>query len=60
MSIIKWKSLDEVVLRANNTTYGLAAGVWTKDVETASYMARALRAGEAAAAASHRSRVEHL
>ena len=30
MSIIRFKSLDEVIDRANKTVYGLAAGVWTK------------------------------
>jgi hypothetical protein len=31
--------------RANNTMYGLAAGVWTRDVNKANYFARALKAG---------------
>ena len=30
---------------ANNTIYGLAAGVWTKDVSKAHRMARSLKAG---------------
>ena len=29
MSILRFHDLDEVVERANNTTYGLAAAVWT-------------------------------
>ena len=45
MSIIKWKSLDEIVYRANNTLYGLAAGIWTKNVDTANFLARSIRAG---------------
>jgi aldehyde dehydrogenase (NAD+) len=30
MSILKFRDLDEVVQRANNTNYGLVAGVWTR------------------------------
>lgn len=30
---------------ANSTVYGLAAGVWTQDVNKAHYFARALKAG---------------
>src|SRR3954465_467244 len=32
MSVLKFKSLDEIAARANATTYGLAAAVWTRDV----------------------------
>jgi acyl-CoA reductase-like NAD-dependent aldehyde dehydrogenase len=45
MSIIKWRTMDEIVYRANNTLFGLAAGVWTKDVDRALYLSRALKAG---------------
>jgi len=45
MSIIKFKNLDEVVARANNTTYGLAASVFTKDISKANYIASKVRAG---------------
>ncbi|KAM1397825.1 hypothetical protein ACFX2I_015361 [Malus domestica] len=44
-SILKFKELDEVVRRANATRYGLAAGVFTKNIDTANYLTRALRAG---------------
>jgi len=33
--IIKFKTLDEVINRANNTKYGLAAGILTKNMDTA-------------------------
>jgi aldehyde dehydrogenase (NAD+) len=36
---------DEVVRRANHTTYGLAAGVWTTDVSRAHRVAHALQSG---------------
>jgi aldehyde dehydrogenase (NAD+) len=44
-SISKFKTLEEVVRRANNTTYGLAAGVFTRDLDIANTVSRGLRAG---------------
>jgi aldehyde dehydrogenase (NAD+) len=45
MSIIKFHDLDEVVERANNTPYGLAAAVWTRDISKALAIANNVRAG---------------
>ncbi len=45
MSILKFSSLDEVVDRANDTTYGLAAAVWTRDIAKAVAVANGVRAG---------------
>ncbi len=45
MSIIPFKSIDEVVERANHTTYGLAAAVWTRDIKKAHAIANSVRAG---------------
>ncbi|HAC64358.1 MAG TPA: betaine-aldehyde dehydrogenase [Cyanothece sp. UBA12306] len=45
MSIIKFKDLDEVIERANNTMYGLAAGVWTQDITKVHAIANGVRAG---------------
>ena len=38
-------SWEELVKRANNTSYGLAAGVWTSDVSKAHRFAAAVKAG---------------
>lgn len=44
-SILKFETIDEVIERANNTEYGLAAGVLTKDINKAMTFARAVQAG---------------
>lgn len=43
--IIKFKTIEEVIPRANNTTYGLAASVFTKDINKAIAVAHAVQAG---------------
>jgi aldehyde dehydrogenase (NAD+) len=45
MSVIPFRSLDEVIERANHTDYGLAAGVWTRDIKKALAVANGIRAG---------------
>lgn len=45
VSVLPFEGFDEVVDRANKTFYGLAAGVWTKDIDKAHNYARAVRAG---------------
>ena len=44
-AIMKFESEDEVVAQANDSEYGLAAGVWTADLSTAHRMADRLEAG---------------
>nr|QTZ19606.1 aldehyde dehydrogenase family 2 member mitochondrial-like protein [Bixa orellana] len=44
-SISKYKNLDEVIQRANATPFGLAAGVFTQNIDTANTLTRALKAG---------------
>jgi aldehyde dehydrogenase (NAD+) len=45
VSVLPFKSLDEVLPRANNTTYGLAAAIWTKDIDKAHLFAKGVKAG---------------
>src|SRR5499427_2387565 len=45
ISAISFKDSDELIKRANATTFGLGSGVWTTNVSKAHQVARALRAG---------------
>uniref|UniRef100_A0A9J8DHA0 aldehyde dehydrogenase (NAD(+)) n=1 Tax=Cyprinus carpio carpio TaxID=630221 RepID=A0A9J8DHA0_CYPCA len=45
MQILKFKSLDEVIERANDSKYGLAAAVFTQNIDKAHYISNGLRAG---------------
>ncbi|HVA80546.1 MAG TPA: aldehyde dehydrogenase family protein, partial [Candidatus Binataceae bacterium] len=44
-SAIPFKDEADVVFQGNDTSYGLAAAVWTKDLSRAHKIARALKAG---------------
>ncbi len=44
-SVIRFKTLEEAAHIANATKYGLAAGVWTRDVKKAHAFAKAIKAG---------------
>jgi aldehyde dehydrogenase (NAD+)/phenylacetaldehyde dehydrogenase len=45
LATIEFSDIDEAIARANDTQYGLAAAVWTRDVKKAHYVARKLQAG---------------
>ncbi|KFM66788.1 Aldehyde dehydrogenase, mitochondrial, partial [Stegodyphus mimosarum] len=45
MQILKFKTVEELLQRANNTMYGLAAGIFTKDIDKAMYFSSGLQAG---------------
>jgi acyl-CoA reductase-like NAD-dependent aldehyde dehydrogenase len=45
LPLLKFSTIDEVVERANATPFGLAASVWSADVNTADSIARRLAAG---------------
>ena len=40
-----FSDLDEIAAQANDTEYGLGAGIWTKDISKAHALAKKLRAG---------------
>ncbi len=45
VTAIPFKDTNEVVTQANDTVYGLAAGIWTKDIQKAHRLAAEMRAG---------------
>ncbi|WP_254508774.1 aldehyde dehydrogenase family protein [Anatilimnocola floriformis] len=45
VSVLPFKSQDEVFERANRTNYGLAAAIWTKDIDKAHLYAKHVKAG---------------
>ena len=45
LAAIEFADLDEAIARANDSSYGLAAAVWTKDIKKAHHVARRLQAG---------------
>jgi betaine-aldehyde dehydrogenase len=44
--VTRFSSADEAVRMANDTAYGLAAGLWTKDLDKAIQISRELRSGQ--------------
>jgi gamma-glutamyl-gamma-aminobutyraldehyde dehydrogenase len=46
--VLSFETEDEAIAIANDTTYGLAATVWSKNIDVAIRMARAVRAGTVA------------
>jgi aldehyde dehydrogenase (NAD+) len=45
LSVFEFSDREEVIERANDTKFGLAAGVWTEDLETAHAVSNELEAG---------------
>ncbi|HKR91932.1 aldehyde dehydrogenase family protein [Novosphingobium sp.] len=45
LPLLKFNDIEDVIARANNTEYGLAASVWTKDVTKGRAIAERIEAG---------------
>jgi len=45
LCVIKYNTIEEAVAMANDSMYGLAGGVWSRDRDKAMHVARQLRAG---------------
>jgi aldehyde dehydrogenase (NAD+) len=45
VSVLPFKSMEDLIDRANDTQYGLAAGIWTKNIDKAHTFAKYVKAG---------------
>jgi aldehyde dehydrogenase (NAD+) len=45
VSVLPFRDVDELIGRANNTYYGLSAGIWTKNIDKAHPFAKHVKAG---------------
>ena len=45
LPMLKFANIDEVIDRANDSEYGLAGAVWSKDIEQAMSIARRMETG---------------
>jgi aldehyde dehydrogenase (NAD+) len=45
VGVLRFKEIDEVIKKANNTLFGLAAAVWTQDIDKAQRVAEGVKAG---------------
>ncbi len=44
-SVIRFKDIEEAMREANNSQFGLAAAIWTRDIKKAHKLARSIKAG---------------
>jgi acyl-CoA reductase-like NAD-dependent aldehyde dehydrogenase len=45
LTVLAWKDVDDLVKQANDSEYGLSAGIWTNNIKHAHRAAAALKAG---------------
>lgn len=45
LTALAWTDTDDLIAKANDTVYGLSAGIWTNDIKHAHQAAAALKAG---------------
>jgi phenylacetaldehyde dehydrogenase len=45
VTVMPFRDIDDLIAKANNTEYGLAAAVWTRDIQKAHRVASEIRAG---------------
>jgi betaine-aldehyde dehydrogenase len=45
VTVLTFETVDEAIALANATAYGLSAGVWSRDIDTAMSVGRGVRAG---------------
>ncbi len=45
LSAVVWDDVDDLIAQANDSPYGLSAGIWTNDLKSAHRIAEALQAG---------------
>lgn len=46
LSVVRFRDVEEAIELANATEYGLVAGVWTKDIDVAHYVASRVESGQ--------------
>ena len=46
LSVVRFSDVEEAIELANSTDYGLVAGVWTKDIDIAHYVASRIESGQ--------------
>ena len=45
LAALTWTDLDDLIAQANDSEYGLSAGIWTNDLKTGHRVAAAIKAG---------------